>query len=68
MADGWIMDVYPDHSSHQMVVWLKEEDGSVKRHLFDWSPTIHVFSDNEKLKHLEDVLAGPEYRLSLIHI
>ena len=62
MADGWIMDVYPDHSSHQMVVWLKEEDGSVKRHLFDWSPTIHVFSDNEKLKHLEDVLAGPEYR------
>lgn len=62
MAEGWILDAYPDRMSDRMTVWLKHKDGSATRHLLDWSATIHVHSSDENLKSLEDMLSRPSYR------
>jgi hypothetical protein len=44
MVEGWILDVHLDSTTNSMVVWIKHENGAVTRHLFEWSPTIHVYS------------------------
>ena len=62
MAEGWILDAYPDRMSDRMTVWLKHRDGSATRHLLDWSATIHVHSSDENLKSLEEMLSRPSYR------
>ena len=62
MAEGWILDAYPDRISDRMTVWLKHRDGSATRHLLDWSATIHVHSSDENLKSLEEMLSRPSYR------
>ena len=62
MVEGWVLDAYPDRVSGRMVVWLKQDDGSATRHLFDWSPVIHVHSSDEKLRSLEEMLSKPSYR------
>ena len=62
MAEGWILDAYPDRMSDRMTVWLKHSDGSATRHLLDWSATIHVHSSGENLKFLEEMLSRPSYR------
>ena len=62
MAEGWILDAYPDRMSDRMTVWLKHRDGSATRHLIDWSATIHVHSSDENLKSLEEMLSRPSYR------
>ena len=46
MVEGWVLDAYPDRVSGLVVVWLKQDDGSATRHLFDWSPVIHVHSSD----------------------
>ena len=51
MAEGWILDAYPDRMSDRMTVWVKHSDGSATRHLLDWSATVHVYSSDEK--HME---------------
>jgi DNA polymerase elongation subunit (family B) len=45
-----------------MVVWIKHENGAVTRHLFEWSPTIHVYSSAVDLEKLEKIISSSEYR------
>ncbi|TLY16309.1 MAG: hypothetical protein E6K86_04575, partial [Thaumarchaeota archaeon] len=42
---GWILDLYPGNPG-EMVVWLKLENGEVRRLLDRWSPSIFVASDD----------------------
>ena len=62
MVEGWILDVHLDSTTNSMVVWIKHENGAVTRHLFEWSPTIHVYSSAVDLEKLEKIISSSEYR------
>ena len=62
MVEGWILDVHLDSATNSMVVWIKHENGAVTRHLFQWSPTIHVHSSAGDLEELEKMISSLEYR------
>tara|TARA_B100000900_G_scaffold256884_1_gene218915 strand:+ start:495 stop:2885 length:2391 start_codon:yes stop_codon:yes gene_type:complete len=62
MVEGWILDVHLDSTTNSMVVWIKHENGAVTRHLFQWSPTIHVHSRADDLEELEKMISSLEYR------
>ena len=62
MVEGWILDVHLDSTTNSMVVWIKHENGAVTRHLFEWSPTIHVHSSAVDLEKLEKIISSSEYR------
>ena len=62
MVEGWILDVHLDSATNSMVVWIKHENGAVTRHLFQWSPTIHVYSRAGNLEELEKMISSSEYR------
>ena len=44
---GWVLDLYPE-APGKMVVWLKLEDGSTRRLVDRWSPSIYAASDDRK--------------------
>ena len=62
MVEGWILDVHLDSTTNSIVVWIKHENGTVTRHLFQWSPTIHVHSSADNLEELEKIISSSEYR------
>jgi DNA polymerase elongation subunit (family B) len=47
---GWIFELYPKMG--QMIVWLKEEDGTCVRLVDTWKPKIHVGGDFGDLLNL----------------
>jgi DNA polymerase elongation subunit (family B) len=47
---GWILDLYP--KAGQMVVWLKQQNGSCVRLVDRWAPRIHVGGDFGDLLNL----------------
>ncbi|MGA8905549.1 MAG: hypothetical protein WB661_11150, partial [Candidatus Bathyarchaeia archaeon] len=48
---GWILDLYPKAS--QMVVWLKQRDGSCVRLVDGWKPRIHICGERGDLLNLQ---------------
>lgn len=62
MVEGWILDVHLDNTTNSMVVWIKREGGAVTRHLFQWCPTIHVYSSAGNLEELEKMISSSEHR------
>jgi len=62
MVEGWILDIYQDSSSEGMVVWIKLDDGSVTKHLFYWSPILHIAGNLDDIDALEEKLKGMEYQ------
>jgi len=47
---GWILDLY--HKPGQMVIWLKQPDGTAVRLTDKWKPKIHVGGDYRELVDL----------------
>lgn len=62
MIEGWILDACLDSTTNSMTVWIKHENGAVTRHLFEWSPTIHVYSSKAGIEELEKTISTSEYR------
>jgi DNA polymerase elongation subunit (family B) len=48
---GWLLDLYP--SAGQMVVWLKQRDGSSVRLVDRWKPRIHIGGEYDDLLNLQ---------------
>jgi len=48
---GWILDLYP--KAGQMVVWLKQPDGSCVRLVDRWKPRIHIGGELDDLLNLQ---------------
>lgn len=65
MVEGWILDIHQDSSSEGMVVWIKLDDGSVTKHLFYWSPILHIAGNLDDINALEVKLKGMEYQTLL---
>ncbi len=53
---GWIIDIYPDHSSNAMVYWLRTERGVHRVVDREFLPKIFVHSSDERLDDLERAL------------
>ena len=46
IANGWLFDIY--HIKDQMVLWIKQKEGDIKRLEYPWSPSIYVASNLKK--------------------
>jgi DNA polymerase-2 len=46
IANGWLFDIY--HIKDQIVLWIKQKEGDIKRLEYPWSPSIYVASDFKK--------------------
>lgn len=46
IANGWLFDIY--HIKDQMILWIIQKQGNVKRLEYPWSPSIYVASDLKK--------------------
>ncbi|MCP2507794.1 MAG: hypothetical protein NLN64_05840 [Candidatus Thalassarchaeaceae archaeon] len=63
MVEGWILDIYQDSNSEGMIVWIKLDDGGVSKHIFHWSPIIHIAGNLDNISALETKLKGIEYEI-----
>lgn len=48
---GWLLDLYP--KAGQMIVWLKQRDGTCVRLIDEWKPRIHVGGEFDDLLNLQ---------------
>ena len=55
-------DTYQDSNSEGMVVWVKSDDGSVSKHVFYWSPVLHIAGNLDDIDALEVKLKEMEYQ------
>ncbi len=55
---GWVLDVGADNESNCMVIWLKGENGSVKKCECAFTPAFYVYSSPADLVVLEQTLEG----------
>lgn len=46
IVNGWLFDIY--HIKDQIILWIIQKDGNVKRLEYPWSPSIYVASDLKK--------------------
>jgi len=53
---GWMIDIYPDHSSNSMVYWVRTRRGARKVVDRAFLPRIYVGSDTRSLHELQEAL------------
>ena len=46
IVNGWLFDIY--HIKDQMILWIKQKGGDIKRLEYPWSPSIYVASNLKK--------------------
>ncbi|HIM92586.1 MAG TPA: hypothetical protein EYM62_01455 [Candidatus Poseidoniales archaeon] len=63
MIEGWVLDTHLDYASERMVLWVKNDDGSVSSHSFEWSPVLHVHGQSQHMEELRNALLRPEYQV-----
>jgi len=56
---GWILDLYPKPG--QMIIWLKQSDGSCVRLADAWKPRIHVGGTFDNLLTLQSFLPTSQF-------